>query len=70
MRSVAWERLAELRLGMPAYYIDAIPEDETSRRKLFEFARELGVETIVTSSVAASLAVWIRWPAASRSLSR
>jgi type 1 glutamine amidotransferase/sugar phosphate isomerase/epimerase len=49
-------RLAELRLGMPAYYIDAIPEDETSRRKLFEFARELGVETIVTSSAFASLA--------------
>ena len=49
-------RLAELRLGMPAYHIDAIPEDETSRRKLFEFARELGVETIVTSSTPASLA--------------
>ena len=49
-------RLLELRLAMPAYRIDAVPEDDASRRKLFDVARQLGVETIITSSVPSALA--------------
>ncbi len=48
-------RLAELRLKMPAYRVDAIPSDEASARKLFAFAKELGAESIVTSAVPSSL---------------
>ncbi len=49
-------RLAELRMRMVAYDAGAIPADAASRRKLFEFARELGVQTIVGTADAASLA--------------
>jgi uncharacterized protein len=52
-------RLAELRMRMPAYRAGAIPADAASRRKLFDFAKELGVETIIGvsgSTDAASLA--------------
>ncbi len=48
-------RLAELRLKMPAYRVDAIPSDEASARRLFAFAKELGAESIVTSAVPSSL---------------
>ncbi len=41
-------RLSELRLGMQAYRVDTIPAGESARRKLFGFAKSLGVETIVT----------------------
>ena len=47
-------RLAELRLRMAAYHT-AIPADAGSRRKLFEFGKALGVETIVAASGAGSL---------------
>jgi hypothetical protein len=43
-------RLSELRLQMPAYRVDMLPSDSPSRRKLFEFAKSLGVETIVSGS--------------------
>ncbi len=49
-------RLAELRMRMPAYQAGAIPADAASRRKLFGFAKELGVETIIGTTDAASLA--------------
>lgn len=48
-------RLTELNLKMPAYRVDAIPSDEASSRKLFAFAKEMGVKTIVTSAVPSSL---------------
>ena len=48
-------RLTELNLKMPAYSVDAIPSDEASSRKLFAFAKEMGVKTIVTSAVPSSL---------------
>ena len=54
--AVVRRRLSELRLQMPAYHIDVIPADESSRRKLFEFAKSLGVELIVSGSQPASLA--------------
>ena len=41
-------RLSELRLAMQTYRIEMIPADESARRKLFGFAKSLGVETIVT----------------------
>jgi type 1 glutamine amidotransferase len=40
-------RLAELRMGMPVYSLDSLPADDAARRKLFDFAKSLGVETIV-----------------------
>lgn len=48
-------RLAELRLRMLAYRTDSIGSDESSRRKLFEFAKGLGVETIICAPDLASL---------------
>ncbi len=49
-------RLNELRLRMPAYYVETVPADQASRRKLFEFAKSLGVDTIVCSPPPDSLA--------------
>src|ERR1700752_1223742 len=43
-------RLDELRLRMPAYYLEALPADENSQRKAFEFAKELGADLIVVSA--------------------
>jgi type 1 glutamine amidotransferase len=48
-------RLAELRLRLVAYRTDAISADESSRRRLFAFAKAVDVETIVTSAVPAAL---------------
>jgi len=50
------DRLRALNLRMPAYFIPAIGPDEGTARKLFEFAKALGVETIVTSPAPESLA--------------
>src|SRR5580700_7798420 len=48
-------RLDELRLRLVAYRAGAIPADESSRRRLFAFAKALDIETIVTSAAPASL---------------
>jgi len=48
-------RLAELRLRLVAYRVDTIPTDESSRRRLFTFAKALDIETIVTSAAPAAL---------------
>ncbi len=48
-------RLNALGLKMTAYRIESIPDDDAARQKLFEFAHNLGVETIVTSTVPSSL---------------
>jgi type 1 glutamine amidotransferase/sugar phosphate isomerase/epimerase len=48
-------RLAELRLKMVAYRVESIPSDESSAAKLFAFAKELEVQTIITSGVPSSL---------------
>jgi type 1 glutamine amidotransferase len=45
-------RLAELRLKMPAWHVTGLTAD----RKAFEFAKNLGVETIVASPDPASIA--------------
>ena len=48
-------RLAELRLRLLAYRAGAIPADESSRRRLFAFAKAMDIETIVTSAEPAAL---------------
>jgi type 1 glutamine amidotransferase len=48
-------RLAELRLRLVAYRAGAIPADESSRRRLFAFAKAVDMETIVTSAAPAAL---------------
>jgi type 1 glutamine amidotransferase len=48
-------RLAELRLRLVAYRAGKIPADESSRRRLFAFAKALDIETIVTSAEPAAL---------------
>ena len=40
-------RLDELRLHMPAYFLAVLPGDEGSRRKAFAFAKDLGADTII-----------------------
>jgi type 1 glutamine amidotransferase len=49
-------RLAELRLRLVAYRAGAIPADESSRRRLFAFAKAVDIETIVTSAAPAAVA--------------
>lgn len=48
-------RLAELRLRLVAYRAGAIPADESSRRRLFAFAKAVDIETIVTSAAPAAV---------------
>ncbi len=48
-------RLAELNLRFVAYRVSAIPADESSRRRLFAFAKALNAEMIVTSAAPADL---------------
>ncbi len=49
------DRLDELRLRMPAYRIDRVPSDDESLRKLFAFAKDMGIETIITNAMPSSL---------------
>ena len=49
-------RLDELRLRMPAYFSAVLPKDESSRRKVFEFAKELGADMIIAPAEPASFA--------------
>jgi len=49
------DRLNALSLAMTAYRVPAVGTDEESARKLFEFARSLGVETIVSERMPESL---------------
>lgn len=48
--NVVKNRLAELRLRLVAYRAGAIPPDESSRRRLFTFAKAVGAELIVASA--------------------
>ncbi len=48
--------LDELRLHMPAYFLDLLPRDESSRRKAFAFAKELGADMIIVPADPASFA--------------
>jgi type 1 glutamine amidotransferase len=54
-RSAINIRMRELNVRLSAYRIDSIPTEAATRRKLFEFAKELGAETIVTGSNPTSL---------------
>lgn len=48
-------RLNALSLRMTTYRVASIPSDEVSRQKLFTFAKDLGIQTIVTDSMPSSL---------------
>src|ERR1700686_2332635 len=48
-------RLAELRLRLVAYRAGEFPADESSRRRVFAFAKAVDIETIVTSATPADL---------------
>ncbi|HEY2015705.1 MAG TPA: ThuA domain-containing protein [Bryobacteraceae bacterium] len=48
-------RIAALRLRMPSYLVANLPADEAARRKLLEFAKTLGVATVVCGTTPASL---------------
>ena len=54
-RTAISNRLRDLNVRMVAYHVDRIPADEDSRRKLFEFAKSLGVEMILCAPDAALL---------------
>jgi type 1 glutamine amidotransferase len=48
-------KLHALNLKMPVYRVASFPADENGRRKLFEFAKNLGVETIIAAPDPAAL---------------
>jgi hypothetical protein len=48
-RTAVGNRLIELNLKMYAYHVANFPADEDARRKLFEFAKSIGVAVIVAS---------------------
>jgi len=50
------QKLRSAGVTMPAYYTHDIPEGEEAARKLFQFAKSLGVETIVSEPAAGQLA--------------
>ena len=49
-------RLRELNIKIPLYHAESIPADADSQRKLFEFAKEMGVQTIACAPATGSLA--------------
>ena len=49
------QRLDDLGLKMRAYRVQSIPSDDESSRKLFAFAKEMGVATIITNTAPSSL---------------
>jgi type 1 glutamine amidotransferase/sugar phosphate isomerase/epimerase len=49
------EKLHGLGLKMAVYRVDGIPSDDESSRKLFAFAKEMGVQVIVTRGMPSSL---------------
>ena len=52
--NIVKERLRKFRLQMPAYHVESFG-DQAASRKVFEFAKGLGVETIVCGNVPRSL---------------
>ena len=49
-------RLEELRLRMPAYRLETMPAEESARRKIFGFVKELGADLLITPAETSSLA--------------
>jgi type 1 glutamine amidotransferase len=50
------DKLDALRLRMPAYYVHELPADELARRRVFEFARDLGADIVIAPADPASFA--------------
>lgn len=55
LREVKYKLLA-MNMNVAAYHVPVLSSDESSNRKLFEFANTLGVDTIVTDRVPDDLA--------------
>jgi type 1 glutamine amidotransferase len=55
-RDAVRERMLALSLRMPVYATPAIGDDEPTARKVFEFAKSLGVETIAVERIPQNLA--------------
>jgi type 1 glutamine amidotransferase/sugar phosphate isomerase/epimerase len=53
--AVVKNRLRKFHVQMLAYRVDSLGPDDASRRKVFEFAKTLGVETIVSPAEPGSL---------------
>ena len=53
--TAAKNRLRKFGVQMAAYHVDSFGPDESTRRKVFEFAKSLGVEMIVAAPEPASL---------------
>jgi type 1 glutamine amidotransferase len=49
-------RLDELRLHMPAYFLAVLPSDDSSRQKTFAFAKKLGADMIIVPADPVSFA--------------
>jgi type 1 glutamine amidotransferase len=55
-RDAVRDRMTALSLRMPVYFTPAIGEDEQIARKVFEFAKSLGVETMAVEQTPQALA--------------
>src|SRR5947207_1291631 len=55
-RAAVLYKLREVNVKMNAYRVASLPADAEARRKLFEFAKAMGVETIIAPVDAGSLA--------------
>ncbi len=55
-RKAVLARFRELNLKMPVYLVPSIAGDADSRKKLFEFAKDMGVEAIVIATEPSALA--------------
>ena len=51
------DRMRELNMRMPAYFTSELGANEAAMRKVFEFAKAMAVETIVSTPESASLAI-------------
>ena len=49
------DRMTALSLRMPAYFTPTIGEDDQAARRVFEFAKALGIETVVVQQTPAAL---------------
>ena len=55
-RTAVTNRLRELNITLAGYRVDSLGADDAERRKVFEFAKAVGVQTIFTNPEQASLA--------------
>ena len=66
--TAATDRLRDTSMRMPAYFAPAISADASDARKLFEFAKTLGVETIVANPRLSRCQCSMVWPTSLESM--